>query len=74
VLLCPARTNGLQVALIKCPVLGGNGSSGIWAMVVSVAANIANQRNHQRDFDHAKKSPGHFEEFGDAKKGANYSL
>jgi hypothetical protein len=63
---------GLKVALIQDrPVLGGNGSSEIrvWAMGLIRRGKYPRIGEIIEEFcDHAKKSPGTYEEFGDAKK------
>ncbi len=63
---------GLRVALVQDrPVLGGNGSSEIrvWAMGLIRRGKYPRIGEIIEEFcDHAKKSPGTYEEFGDAKK------
>ena len=63
---------GLKVALVQDrPVLGGNGSSEIrvWAMGLIRRGKYPRIGEIIDEFcDHAKKSPGTYEEFGDAKK------
>jgi hypothetical protein len=63
---------GLKVALVQDrPVLGGNGSSEIrvWAMGLIRRGKYPRIGEIIEEFcDHAKKSPGTYEEFGDAKK------
>jgi hypothetical protein len=65
---------GCKVALIQDrPVLGGNGSSEVrvWAMGGTRRGLYPNLGEIVDEFcDHAKASPGTFEEFGDAKKEA----
>jgi len=67
-----AARMGLKVALIQDrPVLGGNGSSEVrvWAMGLIRRGNYPRIGEIIEEFcDHAKKSPGTYEEFGDAKK------
>ncbi len=69
-----AARMGLKVALIQDrPVLGGNGSSEIrvWAMGGTRRGLYPNLGEIVEEFmDHAKASPGTYEEFGDAKKEA----
>ena len=63
---------GLKVALVQDrPVLGGNGSSEVrvWAMGLIRRGKYPRIGEIIEEFcDHAKKSPGTYEEFGDAKK------
>ena len=63
---------GLKVALLQDrPVLGGNGSSEVrvWAMGLIRRGKYPRIGEIIEEFcDHAKKSPGTYEEFGDAKK------
>jgi len=63
---------GLKVAFIQDrPVLGGNGSSEVrvWAMGLIRRGKYPRIGEIIEEFcDHAKKSPGTYEEFGDAKK------
>lgn len=63
---------GLKVALIQNrPVLGGNGSSEVrvWAQGLIRRGKYPRIGEIIEEFcDHAKKSPGTYEEFGDAKK------
>jgi hypothetical protein len=65
---------GLKVALIQDrPVLGGNGSSEVrvWAMGLIRRGKYPRVGEIVEEFaDKAKKSPGTYEEFGDAKKEA----
>ena len=65
---------GLKVALIQDrPVLGGNGSSEVrvWAMGLVQRGPYPHVGEIVAEFsDHAKKSPGTYEEFGDEKKEA----
>ncbi|NDH94178.1 MAG: FAD-dependent oxidoreductase, partial [Planctomycetia bacterium] len=65
---------GLKVALIQNrSVLGGNGSSEVrvWAMGLIRRGKYPRIGEIIEEFcDHAKKSPGTYEEFGDAKKEA----
>ncbi|MEX0670396.1 MAG: FAD-dependent oxidoreductase [Pirellulales bacterium] len=67
-----AARMGLEVALIQDRgVLGGNGSSEVrvWAMGLIRRGKYPRIGEIIEEFcDHAKKSPGTFEEFGDAKK------
>jgi hypothetical protein len=67
-----AARMGLKVALIQDRgVLGGNGSSEVrvWAMGLIRRGKYPRIGEIVEEFcDHAKKSPGTFEEFGDAKK------
>lgn len=67
-----AARMGCKVALIQNrPVLGGNGSSEVrvWAMGNIRRGKYPRIGEIIEEFcDHAKKSPGTFEEFGDAKK------
>ena len=67
-----AARMGLKVALIQDRgVLGGNGSSEVrvWAMGLIRRGKYPRIGEIIEEFcDHAKKSPGTFEEFGDAKK------
>ena len=67
-----AARMGLTVALVQDrPVLGGNGSSEIrvWAMGLIRRGKYPRIGEIIEEFcDHAKKSPGTYEEFGDAKK------
>lgn len=67
-----AARMGCKVALIQNrPVLGGNGSSEVrvWAMGLIRRGRFPRVGEIVEEFcDHAKKSPGTFEEFGDAKK------
>jgi hypothetical protein len=67
-----AARMGLKVALVQDrPVLGGNGSSEIrvWAMGLIRRGKYPRIGEIIEEFcDHAKKSPGTYEEFGDAKK------
>ena len=67
-----AARMGLSVALIQDrPVLGGNGSSEVrvWAMGLVRRGKYPRIGEIIEEFaDHAKKSPGTYEEFGDAKK------
>lgn len=67
-----AARMGLKVALIQDrPVLGGNGSSEVrvWAMGLIRRGKYPRVGEIIEEFcDHAKKSPGTYEEFGDAKK------
>jgi len=67
-----AARMGLHVALIQDrPVLGGNGSSEVrvWAMGLIRRGRYPRIGEIIEEFcDHAKKSPGTYEEFGDAKK------
>jgi hypothetical protein len=69
-----AARMGCKVALIQDrPVLGGNGSSEVrvWAMGHIRRGNYPRIGEIVEEFaDKAKKSPGTFEEFGDAKKEA----
>ncbi len=69
-----AARMGLKVALVQDrPVLGGNGSSEIrvWAMGDIRRGKYPTIGEIVEEFaDKAKKSPGTFEEFGDAKKEA----
>ncbi len=69
-----AARMGLKVALIQNrPVLGGNGSSEVrvWAMGGTRRGLYPNLGEIVEEFmDHAKASPGTFEEFGDEKKEA----
>ena len=67
-----AARMGLKVALIQDrPVLGGNGSSEVrvWAKGLIRRGKYPRVGEIIEEFcDHAKKSPGSYEEFGDAKK------
>jgi hypothetical protein len=67
-----AARMGLTVALVQDrPVLGGNGSSEIrvWAMGLIRRGKYPRIGEIVEEFcDHAKKSPGTYEEFGDTKK------
>ncbi len=67
-----AARMGLKVALVQDrPVLGGNGSSEVrvWAMGEIKRGKYPRIGEIVEEFaDQAKKSPGTFEEFGDAKK------
>jgi hypothetical protein len=67
-----AARMGLHVALIQDrPVLGGNGSSEVrvWAMGLIRRGRYPRIGEIIEEFcDHAKKSPGTYEEFGDAIK------
>ena len=67
-----AARMGCKVALVQNrPVLGGNGSSEVrvWAMGNIRRGKYPRIGEIVEEFcDHAKKSPGTFEEFGDAKK------
>jgi len=67
-----AARMGLKVALVQDRgVLGGNGSSEVrvWAMGLIRRGKYPRIGEIIEEFcDHAKKSPGTFEEFGDAKK------
>ena len=67
-----AARMGLKVALIQNrSVLGGNGSSEVrvWAMGLIRRGKYPRIGEIIEEFcDHAKKSPGTYEEFGDAKK------
>lgn len=67
-----AARMGCKVALIQNrPVLGGNGSSEVrvWAMGLIRRGKYPRIGEIVEEFsDHAKKSPGTYEEFGDAKK------
>lgn len=67
-----AARMGCKVALIQNrPVLGGNGSSEVrvWAMGLIRRGKYPRIGEIIEEFcDHAKKSPGTYEEFGDAKK------
>jgi hypothetical protein len=67
-----AARMGLKVALVQDrPVLGGNGSSEIrvWAMGDIKRGKYPHIGEIVEEFaDRAKKSPGTYEEFGDAKK------
>jgi hypothetical protein len=67
-----AARMGLKVALVQDrPVLGGNGSSEVrvWAMGLIRRGKYPRIGEIIEEFcDHAKKSPGTYEEFGDAKK------
>ena len=67
-----AARMGLKVALVQDrPVLGGNGSSEVrvWAMGLIRRGKYPRIGEIIDEFcDHAKKSPGTYEEFGDAKK------
>ncbi len=67
-----AARMGCKVALIQNrPVLGGNGSSEVrvWAMGNIRRGKYPRIGEIVEEFsDHAKKSPGTYEEFGDAKK------
>ena len=67
-----AARMGLKVALIQDRgVLGGNGSSEVrvWAMGLIRRGKYPRIGEIIEEFcDHAKKSPGTYEEFGDAKK------
>ena len=67
-----AARMGLKVALIQDrPVLGGNGSSEVrvWAKGLIRRGNYPRIGEIIEEFcDHAKKSPGTYEEFGDNKK------
>jgi hypothetical protein len=67
-----AARMGLKVALVQDrPVLGGNGSSEIrvWAMGLIRRGKYPRIGEIVEEFcDHAKKSPGTYEEFGDTKK------
>ena len=69
-----AARMGCKVALIQDrPVLGGNGSSEVrvWAMGGTRRGLYPSLGEIVEEFaDHAKASPGTFEEFGDAKKEA----
>ena len=69
-----AARMGCKVALIQDrPVLGGNGSSEVrvWAMGLIRRGRFPRVGEIIEEFcDHAKKSPGTYEEFGDAKKEA----
>jgi hypothetical protein len=69
-----AARMGLKVALVQDrPVLGGNGSSEIrvWAMGEIRRGKYPSIGEIVEEFaDKAKKSPGTYEEFGDAKKEA----
>lgn len=69
-----AARNGCKVALIQNrPVLGGNGSSEVrvWAMGNIRRGKFPRIGEIIEEFcDHATKSPGRYEEFGDAKKEA----
>lgn len=69
-----AARMGLKVALIQDrPVLGGNGSSEVrvWAMGLIRRGRFPRVGEIIEEFcDHAKKSPGTYEEFGDEKKEA----
>ncbi len=69
-----AARMGCKVALIQDrPVLGGNGSSEVrvWAMGLIRRGRFPRVGEIIDEFcDHAKKSPGTYEEFGDAKKEA----
>jgi hypothetical protein len=67
-----AARMGLKVALVQDrPVLGGNGSSEVrvWAMGLIRRGKYPRIGEIVEEFcDYAQKSPGSFEEFGDAKK------
>ena len=67
-----AARMGLKVALVQDrPVLGGNGSSEVrvWAQGLIRRGKYPRLGEIIEEFcDHAKKSPGTYEEFGDAKK------
>ncbi|MFM8891068.1 MAG: FAD-dependent oxidoreductase [Planctomycetia bacterium] len=67
-----AARMGLSVALVQDrPVLGGNGSSEVrvWAMGLIRRGKYPRIGEIVEEFcDHAKKSPGTYEEFEDAKK------
>lgn len=67
-----AARMGIKVALLQDrPVLGGNGSSEVrvWAMGLVKRGRFPRIGEIIEEFcDHAKKSPGTWEEFGDAKK------
>ena len=67
-----AARMGLNVALVQDrPVLGGNGSSEVrvWAMGLIRRGKYPQIGEIVEEFcDHAKKSPGTYEEFGDARK------
>ncbi|NCY03040.1 MAG: FAD-dependent oxidoreductase, partial [Planctomycetia bacterium] len=67
-----AARMGLHVALVQDrPVLGGNGSSEVrvWAMGLIRRGRYPRIGEIVEEFcDHATKSPGSYEEFGDAKK------
>jgi hypothetical protein len=67
-----AARMGLKVALVQDrPVLGGNGSSEVrvWAMGLIRRGKYPRIGEIVEEFcDYAQKSPGTFEEFGDAKK------
>lgn len=67
-----ASRMGLKVALVQNrPVLGGNGSSEVrvWAMGNIRRGKYPRIGEIVEEFcDHAKKSPGTYEEFGDMKK------
>jgi hypothetical protein len=67
-----AARMGLKVALVQDrPVLGGNGSSEVrvWAMGLIRRGKYPRIGEIIEEFcDHARKSPGTYEEFGDAKK------
>ncbi|MBI1248992.1 FAD-dependent oxidoreductase [bacterium] len=69
-----AARMGCKVALIQDrPVLGGNGSSEVrvWAMGLIRRGKYPRIGEIVEEFaDHAKKSPGTYEEFGDTKKEA----
>ncbi len=69
-----AARMGCKVALIQDrPVLGGNGSSEVrvWAMGLIRRGRFPRVGEIIEEFcDHAKKSPGTYEEFGDEKKEA----
>jgi len=69
-----AARMGCKVALIQNrPVLGGNGSSEVrvWAMGLIRRGKYPRIGEIVDEFaDHAKKSPGTYEEFGDAQKEA----
>ena len=69
-----AARMGLKVALVQDrPVLGGNGSSEVrvWAMGLIRRGKYPRIGEIIEEFcDHAKKSPGTYQEFGDAKKEA----
>ena len=69
-----AARMGCKVALIQNrPVLGGNGSSEVrvWSMGLIRRGKYPRIGEIVEEFcDHAKKSPGTYEEFGDAKKEA----
>ena len=69
-----AARMGCKVALIQDrPVLGGNGSSEVrvWAMGLIRRGRFPRVGEIVEEFcDHAKKSPGTYEEFEDAKKEA----